>query len=192
MNDYVYLKSVLLDNETRGRHGIKQDAKTLRLDAVGQAGYYRPVEAIKTQKGMFYVNIIDRDNVIHGNVRRNAQLMVQCPAGNFSSFYVSDTSVKDVIVGFGNPSSDEFFKPKRRKRVDGSEKIIEKRNPFYPEHTNDGFLFLAKPDFTELEIIIVPEGRYVIQSYVKKYTDGQMRDVLTELRKAARPVYRYV
>jgi hypothetical protein len=103
---------------------------------------------------------------------------------NFSSVFTLDLGSEN-IVGFGNPAIDKFLKPKKGKN--GS---IKRPNPFF-EHRNDGFLFIATPDYSVLEIIIVPDGAHIVQSMVKKYADGKMTEILETLRSAAQPFFQY-
>ena len=192
MSNYVYLKCENLKSEVKTKHKIKADAKIPRVDATYQAGYHEALEAIKNDKGMIYFNVIGTDvGNIGSTDRRRADVCLKSPtAGNFSSIYMLELGVEDEIVGYGNPSGAEYFKPKKTKRADGTIKTVARPNPFY-KYRNDGFLFIAKPDFSVLEIIIVQNGRFYIQSEAKKYADGQMNDVLATLRAAAQPVFQY-
>ncbi|MDR1348370.1 MAG: hypothetical protein LBJ63_08120 [Prevotellaceae bacterium] len=189
MSNYIYLKTEQLPKEVKTRHKIKAEAKIPRLDVTAQAGYYKPLEALKNPKGMIYFNLMGTDGLINSTDRRRSDVWLQCSAGNFSSIYTLDLKTEN-IVGYGNPADDKFFKPKRLNAKDGTIKQVERPNPFY-EYNKDGFLFIAKPDFSELEIIIVPNGRYIIQSIGKEYADGKMDDVLTALRQAAQPIFHY-
>jgi len=190
MSNYVYLKCENLKNEVKARHKIKTDAKIPRLDVTAQEGYYEPLQSLKNPKGMIYFNVLGTDGVINSSDRRRSDVWLQCSAGNFSSFYMTDLGTETEFIGHGNPSGDEYFKPKRVKQTDGTYKTIERPNPFY-KHRNDGFLFIAQPDFSAIEIVIVQNGKYIIQSECKKYADGQMNDILKTLRAEARPIFQY-
>jgi hypothetical protein len=63
-------------------------------------------------------------------------------------------------------------------------------NPLFP-FRNDGYLFLVNTDYTEIELLIIPDGRNLISSYYQKMIDGGFEEEVNLLRKQARPFYRY-
>jgi len=190
MNNFIYLKAENLTKEVKTRHKIKPEPRIRRVDVVAQAGYYVPLAALKNPKGMIYFNILGTDGIINSTDRRRSDVWLQCAGINFSSIYVLDLGVENEIIGHGNPPDVAHLKPKLVKNKDGTTTTIPRHNPFY-EYRNDGFLFIAKPDFSALEIIVVPNGRYIIQSIAKQYADGQMNDILKVLRNAASPIFQY-
>ena len=191
MSNYVYLKCENLTKEVKTRNKIKADAKIPRVDVTAVAGYYEPLQSLKNPKGMIFFNVLGTDGVINDTDLRRADVWLQCSAGNFSSVYMlTDLCKENEIIGYGNPSDVEYFKPKTVKCADGTTKTKPRPNPFF-KHRNDGFLFIAKPDFTVIEIVIVQNGRHYIQSEARRYADGQMIEVLETLRAAARPIFQY-
>jgi hypothetical protein len=189
MNNYIYLKTEQLPKEVKTRHKIKAEAKIPRLDVTAQAGYYKPLEALKNHKGMIYLNLMGTDGLINSTDRRRADVWLQCRAGNFSSIFTLDLGNENVIVAYGNPADEKYFKPQKVKTKDGV-KTVPRPNPFY-ENRADGFLFIAAPDYSKIEIIIVPNGRYHIQSICKEYADEKLNGILTVLRAAAQPIFQY-
>jgi len=196
MSNYVYLKAETLTDEVKARHKIT-GVKIPRLDVTAQAGYYEPLQSLKNPHGMLFFNVIGADGIINCTDRRRADVWLQCSGINFSSVYLLDFGTENII-GYGNPSDVEYFKPKTvknadgtpKKNADGTTKTKPRPNPFF-KHRNDGFLFIAKPDFTVIEIVIVQNGRHYIQSEARRYADGQMIEVLETLRAAARPIFQY-
>jgi hypothetical protein len=65
-----------------------------------------------------------------------------------------------------------------------------KPNPQF-EFRNDGYLFLVNTDYTEIEVLVITDGRNLISSYYQKMIDGGFDDELKILREQARPFYRY-
>ena len=190
MSNYVYLRAESLKSEVRAKHKIKVDAKT-RIDVVAVTGYYEPLQSLKNPKGMIYFNVIGTDGVINSSDRRRADVWLQSTAaGNISSVFILDLGVENEIIGYGYPSEDEYSKPKKTKLPDGTIRTKERPNPFC-KYSNDGFMFIAKPDFSVIEIVVIQNGRYFIQSECKKYADGKMNDVLATLRAEARPIFQY-
>jgi hypothetical protein len=191
MSNYVYLKAENLKSEVKAKHKIKVDCKIPRVDVAAQAGYYEPLQSLKNPKGMLYLNVIGADGIINSSDRRRSDVWLQCSGINFSSvFILTDLCSDNEIIGYGNPGDCAYFKPKTVKCADGTTKTKERPNPFY-NYRNDGFLFIAKPDFTVIEIIIVQNGKYSILSEARRYASGQMNDALAALRTAARPIFQY-
>jgi hypothetical protein len=188
-SNLIYLKTEQLPKDVKARHGIKVDAKIPRLDVVGQAGYYPPLQDLKNREGMIFFYLIETNGLIKSSDLRRADVSLQCKAGNFSSIFTLDLGAEN-LVGYGYPAGEEFFKPKQKKGKDGTATLVPRPNPFYAQ-CNDGFLFIAPLGYSELEIVIVPNGKFCIQSYAKKYADGQMDDVLEALRSAAQPIFPY-
>ena len=191
MSNYVYLKCENLTNEVKTRNKIKADAKIPRVDVTAQAGYYEPLQSLKNPSGMVFFNVLGTRGVINDTDLRRADVWLQCSAGNFSSVYMMPELCKEnEIVAHGCPATVEFFKAKTVKYADGTTKTKPRPNPFY-KYRNDGFMFIAKPDFTMIEIIVVQNGKHFIQSECQRYAGGGMNEVLATLRAAACPIFQY-
>ena len=55
-------------------------------------------------------------------------------------------------------------------------------NPMLP-FADDGFLFISTPDFTAIEILIITNGRYLIQGYLKMLANGAYNEALKAMRE---------
>ena len=64
------------------------------------------------------------------------------------------------------------------------------KNPLF-EFRNDGYLFIINKDYTEIELLIIPDGRNLISSYYQIMIDGGFDDEIRELRKQAKGFYKY-
>jgi len=191
MSNYIYLLCENLKDEVKTRHKIKVERANPRVDVMLVTGYYEPLQYLKNPKGMIFFDVLGTDGKINSSDRRRSDVWLQCSACNFSSVYFMDFGKENEIFGHGNPSDDEFFTPKKVKSKDGTIKTIPKPNPFYKNNRYDGFIFIAKPDYSSLEIIIVPNGRYYIQSECNRYINGKMDEVLATLRAEAKPIFHY-
>ena len=190
MNNYVYLRLEKLTGEEAARHKVKADAKIPRLDMKGQTGYYEPLKAFMNPKGMIFFYVTGTDMINASNLRRT-DVRLQSNGINLSSIYWMDAKSETELIGYGNPADVEYFKPKMKKRKDGTvAKVTEMRNPFY-NNRKDGFMFLCKPDMSAMEMVIVLGGRYTMQSECRRYIDGEMDDVMKSLRDEARPIFNY-
>ncbi|MBK6362023.1 MAG: hypothetical protein IPF52_00445 [Saprospiraceae bacterium] len=64
------------------------------------------------------------------------------------------------------------------------------KNPLF-EFRNDGYLFLINQDYSEIELLIISDGRNLISSYYQKLIDGGFDDELKNLRQQAKDFYKY-
>jgi hypothetical protein len=86
--------------------------------------------------------------------------------------------IGETLIGYGEPPQTKELKDRKK----GS-----KPNPFF-ENREDGYLFLIAPDNNTIEILIVPNGRYVIQGVAKQLEDGQFNEALKQMRDTAKPM----
>jgi hypothetical protein len=153
---------------------VKKDgsmSKTPRYLLTAKSGFYAPLEKIKNQKGEVVLYLNETRGVINSpNNRRAEHFLMGKDSLNFSSIYHYET-VNGYLVAFGNPHSAEFF---------GKEKLP---NPFF-ECRDDGFLFIISPDWQVIEVIVIPNGKYTIISNAKQLADGELKDVVRELRES--------
>jgi len=164
------------------RQSIKKDgaiSKTPRYVVTVKAGYFKPLTAIKNADGeivMYYQSNKDC------NQNSKSETRLQCKGSiNFSSVYLDGLKIGEMLIGYGEPQRGKMLKPQKGK----GGKMIERENPFF-ENQEDGYLFLISPDEKTIEILIVPQGRMLIQGYAKMLADGKLNEVLNTLRKSAK------
>ena len=157
------------------RQSTKKDgteSKTPRYIATMQAGYFKPLQAIKNAKNEIVMYYQRNDKC---NPNSKAETRLQCKGSvNFSSVYLQNMKIGETLIGYGEPP--------QTKELKGS-----KQNPFY-ENREYGYLFLIAPDLNTIEIIIVPNGRYLIQGVAKQLEDGQFNEALKQIRDTAKPM----
>jgi hypothetical protein len=152
---------------------IKKDGtefKTPRYVVAAQAGYFKPLGALKNAQNEIVMYYRRNDKC---NKNSTAETSLQCKGSiNFSSVYLHDLKVGETLIGYGEPP-------------EATELAGNKQNPFY-ESRADGYLFILAPDLKTIEILIVPLGRQLIRGYAAKLADGQLNEALNELRKSAK------
>jgi hypothetical protein len=157
------------------RQSVKKDgteSKTPRYVVTSQAGYFRPMEALKNAKNEIVMYYQKNEKC---NPSSTAETRLQCKGGiNFSSVYLEDLKIGETLIGYGEPPE--------AKELGGNKK---QPNPFF-ENRADGYLFVVSPDLQTIEILIVPQGRQLIRGYSAKLADGQLNEALNELRKSAK------
>jgi hypothetical protein len=169
------------------RQSVKNDgteSKTPRYEVTALAGYFRPLEAIKDPKGEIVMYYQRNDQC---NKNSKAETRLQCKGSiNFSSIYLLGTDFDGCLIGYGEPSKEKFLTPLKKKSKEGRIEI-ERPNPFY-ENKEDGYLFIVGAGGVPetIEILVVPNGRYLIQGIAMQLADGQFDDALKQVREVAR------
>jgi hypothetical protein len=157
------------------RQSTKKDgteSKTPRYVAIVQAGYFKPLNELKNKGGEIVMYYQRNDKC---NPNSKAETRLQCKGSvNFSSVYLQNMKIGETLIGHGEPP--------QAKELKGG-----KQNPFYGNR-EDGYLFLIAPDLSTIEIIIVPNGRYLIQGVAKQLEDGQFNEALKQIRYTAKPM----
>ncbi len=155
------------------RQTLKKDgseSKTPRYVVIAQAGYFKPLQAIKNTKNEIVMYYQRNDKC---NPNSTAETRLQCKGSiNFSSVYLDNLKVGETLIGYGEP-------PQTKELKSG------KQNPFF-DNRADGYLFVISPNLNTIEILIVPQGRQLIRGYAAKLADGQLNEVLNEIRKSAK------
>ena len=155
------------------RQTLKKDgseSKTPRYVVIAQAGYFKPLQAIKNTKNEIVMYYQRNDKC---NPNSTAETRLQCKGSiNFSSVYLDNLKVGETLIGYGEP-------PQTKELKSG------KQNPFF-DNRADGYLFVISPNLNTIEILIVPQGRQLIRGYAAKLADGPLNEVLNEIRKSAK------
>lgn len=169
-----------LPDDVKASHKIRSKA---RLDCVSfsdrmSGGYKGLTNFVNTKGQLFLYKTPCRDFVSADSKRMAEWALTNSINGqtiNFSSIYIEDMDCQEIGYGYSNPN---------RLLSNG------KPNPQF-EFRNDGYLFLVNTDYTEIEVLVIPDGRNLISSYYQKMIDGGFDDELKILREQARPFYRY-
>ena len=144
--------------------------------ATHQAGYFKPLEMLKSPRtGIIEMQTPPNRN---SNNKSTAEIRLQCSCKgtiNFSSIFIHNIEHDKQLIGYGEPPYKEYLKDKGGK----------KPNPFY-DNRNDGYLFIISKDFETIEILVIPNGRILLDGYLAKLADGQLDKELEELRKQAK------
>ena len=169
-------KFTLLPDEVRAANKIRSKA---RLDCISfadmVAGGYKGLTNFVNVKGqLLFYKTACRDFVNTDN-KRLAEWSLTGNGLNFSSIYIDDLDCPEIGYGYPNPN-----------------RILSNGNPNpLVEFRNDGYLFLINKDYTEIELLIIPDGRNLISSYYQKMIDGGFDDEVRQLRQEAKIFYQY-
>lgn len=162
------------------RNGVTTPRKQPRYDLTLVAGYWSSLDRLKNYKGMIFFTMIPTEqNLYRKQDGTTPEYYLQIkPAKskcvNFSGIRFQYLEGKKLMFASGEPSMEKVLK--------GG--VV---NPMY-YNRNDGFLFLFSDDMQQLEIIIIENGRTLIDAYRKQLSMGGLNQHLDELRRQAKPI----
>ncbi len=175
----AYYKLAILPDEVRAANKIRSEA---RLDCISftdrVAGGYKGLTNFvnhKRFKGQLYFFKTPCRDFINTDSKWLAEWSLTGNGLNFSSIYIDDLDCPEI--GYGYPNA-------KRHLGNGSP------NPLFP-FRNDGYLFIVNKDYSEIELLIIPDGRNLISSYYQILIDGGFDDELESLRNEAKKFYQY-
>lgn len=171
----VYYKLVQIPEPYKSENGIRSKARldcTVFSDLV--EGGYNGLTNFVNSKGQLILYKTKASNFVSADRKRLAEWSLTNNQ-NLSSIYIEDLDYPEIGYGYPNPN---------RSLSNGD------INPMY-EFCNDGYLFLLNRDYTQIELLVIPEGRNLISSYYQMLIDGAFTDQINSLRDQAKPFYQY-
>lgn len=172
----AYYKLAILPDEVRAANKIRSKA---RLDCISftdkVAGGYKGLTNFVNNKGQLFFYKTPCRDFISADSKRLAEWSLTGNGLNLSSIYIDDLDFPEI--GYGYPNANRLLS-------NGS------KNPLF-EFRNDGYLFLINKDYSEIELLIIPDGRNLISSYYQKLIDGGFDDEVRELRQGTKVFYQY-
>lgn len=174
-----YIKLQQLPDEVKRVNKIKVGAKIPRLDCVAMAGYYEGLKPLFSAKGQLKFYLVETRGLINSSDQRRAGYFLMGDKSiNFSSVFLQDFGTDQKrSFGYGEPNNNPELKN-------------GEPNPMKP-FCEDAYLFITDPTFSEVEILIIRRGRYLIQGYLKQLANGAFNDALKAMREQANPIFNY-
>jgi hypothetical protein len=173
----TYHKFEALPDDVKVLNKIKSKARidcTKYIDNV-QGGYNGLTYFVNHKRQLFLYKTPAKD-FINTDSRRLAEWSITGDGLNLSSIYIDDIDFPEF--GYGYPNANRLLK-------NGTQ------NPLF-EFRNDGYLFIMNKDYSQIELLIIPDGRNLINSYYQKLIDGGFDDELKALRQQATQFYQYI
>jgi hypothetical protein len=159
------------------RKGVITQRKQPRFDLVSMAGYWPALDRLKNFKGQLFFNLIPTDkNEYRRQDGTTPEYYLQCTpakskAINFSGIRFQYENGRETMFASGEPSD--------REKLKGG--VI---NPMY-DNRNDAFLFIFSKDMQRLEVLVIDNGRILIDAYRKQLAAGEMDEAINALRRQA-------
>ncbi len=173
----AYYKFIVLPDEVRSLNKIKSES---RLDCIcftdKVTGNYKGLTFFVNSKGQFYLYKTIPESFIIADKKRLSEWTITSKNINISSIYIDD--LNNLQYGYGYPNPNKFY---------GKNRML---NPLF-QFRNDAYLFIMNQDLTEIEILVIPDGRNLVRSYYLKLLDGGFNNEIRELRNQAKLFYNY-
>jgi len=170
----AYYKLSLLPDEIRTANKIKSK---LRLDCIAfvEVINYNGLTNYVNSKGQLFFYKTPRRDFVSADSKRIAEWSLTNSSLNLSSIYIEDFQFPEF--GYGYPNA-------KRLLANGS------LNPQF-DYRNDGYLFVLNKDYSEIELLIIPDGRNLITSYYQRLIDRDFDSELKSLRNQSKPFFNY-
>ena len=166
----MYILRILPD-EIKAKFKIKSQS---RYDCILYAGEKELLTFFVNSKGQLYLYKTPCIQFVKADEDRLAEFSLTNGGQNLSSVYADD---KFPEIGYGTPNANRLLN-------DGTP------NPQYSIR-NYAYIFLMNLDLSEIEIIIIKDGRNLIHNYYERFIDGDFNEEIKNLRKAAKPFFDY-
>ncbi len=182
IKEWCYFKFQELTPEIRTKNKMKPDTKN-RLDCVSA---YTPNIDLRgltffvNNKNQMYLYKTPAREISKADLKRQASWMLTGHANglsiNLSSIFIDVPEYPQYA--YGNPPYQKMI---------GRGK---KPNPLF-SFRNDLYLFILNSDYTEIELIIIPEQKNLWNQYYIKLIQGEFTDVIKHLRENASAFFDY-
>jgi hypothetical protein len=171
----AYYKLAMLPDEVRTANKIRSKA---RVDCIVYTdlipGGYQGLTNFVNYKGQLYFFKTPCRDFVNTDRKRLAEWSLTNGL-NLSSIYIEDFDYPEI--GYGYPNANRLLS-------NGSP------NPLF-EFRNDGYLFLVNKDYSEFELLIIPDGRNLISGYYQRMIDGGFDNEVKRIRDQAKPFFKY-
>lgn len=171
-----YFKFATLPEDIKKLHKIKS---TARLDCIaftdnGLNELNGLTNFVNGKKQLIFYKT-DARQFVKANSKRIAQWALTGNGLNFSSLFIE---IAHSQFAFGSPNAKEKLKN-------------GEKNPM-AAFKNDGYLFILNSDFSEIEVLILPNCAHLIELLFQQLLDGNFDEQIETLRKQARPFFNYM
>jgi hypothetical protein len=172
----AYFKLAVLNDELKAANKIRSKD---RLDCISftdmVAGNYKGLTKFVNHKGQLFFYKTQCRDFVNTDSKRLAEWSLTGNGLNFSSIYIDDLDCPEI--GYGYPNANRLLS-------NGSP------NPLF-DFRNDGYLFLMNKDYSEIELLIIPDGRNLISSYYQKLIDNGFDEELKKFRQNSQIFFNY-
>ncbi|WP_026462019.1 hypothetical protein [Adhaeribacter aquaticus] len=170
----AYLRLEALPDHLKAINKIRSKAR-LDCTAYTNTASYSGLTFFVNSKGQLAFYKTPAKEFVQADRKRLAEWSLTNGSLNFSSIYFEDTDFPEY--GYGYPNANRLL-------TNGS------LNPMFP-FRNDCYLFITNADLSLIEILIIPEGRNLVNLYYQRLIDGELDCQIESLREQSKVFYNY-
>lgn len=165
-----------LPDEVKKANGIRSKS---RLDCIRftdnvPGGYQGMMFFVNSKRQLsFYLTPVR--SFANADTKRLAEWSLTNNSLNLSSIYIEDLDFPQYGFGYQNANThlnNGTLNPMRK-------------------FCFDAFLFIINEDYTRIEVLVIPDGRNLITAYYHRLIDGELDEILQNLRHQAKPYFNY-
>ena len=159
----AYYNFTELNEELKKVHKIRSNQ---RLDCTGYVDGNNRLTKFVNGKGQLFLYTSDATHFVKADAKRKADTaLTNSIGGNLTSLYC-DIEFPQFAYGYPDKNQRGLF-------------------------VNDGYLFVINNDYTQIELLIIENGRNLIHAYYQELIDGAFDNQLKTLRSQAKPFFDY-
>ncbi len=165
-----------LPDEVKQAYGFKSKARRdciLFADEV--PGGYRGLDYYTNKKGQLCLYLTPVKSFANADYRRLAEWSLTNNSMNLTSIFIEDTDYPQY--GYGYPNANRML----------SGGML---NPLFI-YRQDAYLFISNPDYTKIELLVLPECRNLITACYQRLIDGDLDDEIQRLKDQTKIYFRY-
>jgi hypothetical protein len=170
----AYYRFEVLPDEVKAKHGIKAKAR-LDCTAYTNPTSYKGLIDFVNAKGYKFLYKNATKQYIKASSKRLAEWALGNGTLNLSSIYFEDIDFPQY--GYGYPNANRLLSK-------------GKPNPLFP-FRNDCYLFITNKDLSNIELLVIADGRNLAAGYYQLLIDGGLDQELERLREQAQPFFNY-
>lgn len=170
----AYFRFEVLPEEVKAQHKIRSKA---RLDCIAYTNStnYKGLTDFVNPKGQMYIFKIPAKVIVKAMRKRLAEWSLTNGKVNLSSLYIEDVNYPEY--GYGYPNANRLLSNGNKNRL-----FLFRK---------DCYLFITNKDVSSIEVLVIAEGRNLVNAYYQRLIDGYLDKELRELREQAQPFFDY-
>jgi len=173
--DWIYFKFQSLPQEVRDKFNIKSSNRIDCIRVYNPTGHKGLTFFVNNKNQLFLYKALPK-SFIHTDIRRQADWTLIGKSINLTSVY---SYLHAKGFGYGNPPYSKML---------GSKK--NKPNPLFT-WKDDLYLFLYNEELTTIELIVIPNGKSLWNTYFSKLVNGDFDKIIQSMRDASKPFFDY-
>ncbi len=175
-SNWIYFKFQDLPDESRERLNIRSPNR-LDCTLTNNPHDYKGLTFFVNRKDQLFLYKTPAKEISKSDPKRRADWALTGKSVNLTSLFIDVPEYEQYAYGY--PPYSQYLGKKR-----------DKPNPLYA-FRNDLYLFILNTDYTEIELIVIPDGKNLWNSYYLKLIQDEFDKAITNLREGSKTFFDY-